>query len=691
MTSDERFFGGDRQKSRGREKQGENAGRQRKSRLEERQKARTTEQQEERLQHWKKVLARDLAAWQTELNKMDGREALYQGTHELVPVCDAEKRRRRKGDGECSHVRNIVMENIETMIDSTIPAPKVTPLRKCDEELARKIENMLRWKVAQMKLQEINDIAERTVPIQGGAAYLIEWDHALRTHNTVGDLKLTFVHPKMIVPQDGVNTDVEDMDHVAVRLPCTRSWIRRTFGVSVEQEREAAPQTRGSDSVSTEDVVTLEVMLYRAEDGTLGRFLWCGDTVVLDAENYQARKLLRCKRCGNIETKIELEEDEKDEEREISGEDAEKVHRCPYCEGTDFELTDVDEEEIVLPRTLTSAGGKEIDLQMADMAMIDGHIQILQARSKVPYYVPKAFPLILQKNISVFGRLLGDSDVDKIADQQNTIKRIDKKILDRMMTAGTVISLPSDTHIDVDTEDQRVIRLKNAADRQLIGTYEFVGNIANELNLGARIYEETRQMLGVTDSYQGRKDTTATSGTAKQFSAAQAAGRMESKRVLKKLAWSKIYEAMFQNMLAYSDERRQFRFVAGDGKVEYEQWDRWDFLEQDEAGNLYWNDQFIFECDDSSALASNREKMWQEVTAQFQAGALGDPAQTATRVLYWSLMEELHYPFAATIRARVEEQQRMEQQMQMEQAAMQQVQPGSQVPMQTGGQIPGVL
>lgn len=626
----------------------------------------------QRLEHWKSVLKSDLAAWESERNKMDGREELYRGTHEYRPVCEEEAQVKKGKTLECKHVRNIVMENIETMVESTIPAPKVTPLRRCDEALARKIENMCRWKVAQMKLQEINDIAERTVPIQGGAAYLMEWDNSINTHNTMGDLKLTFIHPKMLVPQDGVYTGVKDMDHVAVRLPCTKSWIRRTFGVSVEQETETDAEARGTQVSSASEVVTLEIMFYRAEDGTLGRFLWCGDTVVLDAENYQARKLMRCKCCGAMETKIELQADERESEREISGEDTDEVRRCRFCEGTEFELADVDEEEIVLPRSYTSASGKQIDLLGAEMSMHEGHV-FIQSRAKVPFYVPKAFPLILQKNISLFGQLLGDSDVDKIADQQNTIKRMDKKILDRIGNAGTMISLPSDTHIETDVDDQKVIRLKNPADKRMIDTYDFSGNVSNEMNVGNRVYEEARQMLGVTDSYQGRRDTTATSGSAKQFSAAQAAGRMESKRVMKKLAWANIYEAMFQYMLAYSDEIRQFRFVAGDGTVEYDEWNRWDFLEEDEAGNRYWNDQFIFECDDSSALASNREKMWQEVTAQFQSGAIGDPGKAETRILYWGLMEELHYPFAATVKKRIEEQHQQEIAMQQEMAMQQQM------------------
>lgn len=45
------------------------------------------------------------------------------------------------------------------------------------------------------------------------------------------------------------------------------------------------------------------------------------------------------------------------------------------------------------------------------------------------------------------------------------------------------------------------------------------------------------------------------------------------------------------------------------------------FLRMDDAGELYWNDQFLFSCDDASGLATNREAMWQETTAHLQSGA----------------------------------------------------------------------
>ena len=61
-----------------------------------------------------------------------------------------------------------------------------------------------------------------------------------------------------------------------------------------------------------------------------------------------------------------------------------------------------------------------------------------------------------------------------------------------------------------------------------------------------------------------------------------------------------------------------------------------------------------------------------------QTGAFGDPSSTETLILFWSKMEELHYPGAGTTKQYLEDklererqQAMMAQQMQMQQMAMQ--------------------
>jgi hypothetical protein len=106
------------------------------------------------------------------------------------------------------------------------------------------------------------------------------------------------------------------------------------------------------------------------------------------------------------------------------------------------------------------------------------------------------------------------------------------------------------------------------------------------------------------------------------------------------------------------------------GQAQYEEFNRYDFLEQDPDGQWFWNDQFLFSCDTSAPLASNREAMWQETRQNLQTGAFGDPSQLETLVLFWAKMEELHYPGAGTTKAFLEEKLERERQQAAQQQAM---------------------
>ena len=152
----------------------------------------------DRLRLWQDRLGRANAAYEPELSKMDGREELYQGCNRIRPiVCTARKK-------ETPHVRNLCAELVESQVDSNIPQPKVTPRRREDEWRAKLIEDMLRNELDRLPFEQMNDIMERTIPIQGGGAFLVEWDNSKAGSATVGELAVSTLHPKQIIPQDGV-------------------------------------------------------------------------------------------------------------------------------------------------------------------------------------------------------------------------------------------------------------------------------------------------------------------------------------------------------------------------------------------------------------------------------------------------------------------------------------------------------
>lgn len=594
----------------------------------------------DKLELWQRRLADSDAAFSAEVGKMDGRERLYNGDRTLTPLVKGDH--GREGERKrTSHVRNIVFENIESQVSSSIPQPKVTARRKQDEHLAEVIEHFLRNELDRMPFETMNDLAERTVPIQGGVGFLVEWDNGKRTRSTVGEITVSVVHPKQFAPQPGIYTGIRDRDWFILKLPTTKEAIQRRYGVDVYDESEAEPEVRGTGGEGTaEDAVTQYVGFAVNGSGGIDRYSWVNDVELEDLTDYQARRQPVCDKCGAV--------------RPLDGAEA-----CPQCGGRKWIGKAQAFEEVAVPIT-TMAGTVIPGLHRA----VDGNGFETMEPTRIPFYKPDLYPVVLQRSVSVFGQLLGNSDADLIRDQQNTINRLEQKILDRIVKAGTRITLPDRADLRTDPEDGERWFLSNPADKSMIGVYEFSGNLQYEMAHLSNVYEEARQILGITDSFQGRKDPTATSGKAKEFSAAQSAGRLESKRVMKNAAYAEMFELMFKLALAYSDEPRMVSYKNFEGETEYQEFNRYDFLEVDENGEYWWNDQFLFSCDAAETLANNREALWQETRMNLQTGAFGNPEATDTLILFWSKMEELHYPGAGATKKFLEDRLAREQQVQ---------------------------
>lgn len=616
---------------------------------------------QDKLDYWKEWLGRNETALGDISKRMDEREALYRGeVRDITPLTPKD----RKKNGEyrrTSHIRNIIRENIESEVSSTIPQPKVTARRQSDEWRAKILEDMLRNELDRLPMETLNDLMERTVPIQGGGYWLVEWDNSKRTHSTVGDVSVSILHPKQVIPQDGVFGSIEDMDAVIIKLPQTRAYIKRVYGKDVD-EGEEAPEARtlDDDAGTAEDMVTQYVAYFRNDNGGIGKFSWVNDTVLEDMEDFEARRLRKCAQCGEV-----LEPD---------------ADKCPVCGSEQAKEGEEENEEVYTGMTTTNGTA----IPGAAEGVDEMGLPVMQP-TVLPYYKPDVFPIFLQKNVSVFGRLLGDSDVDAIADQQNTVNRMEQKIIDRFIKAGTRITLPDRPDIRMDPEDGENILIGNAADAALIGVYQFSGDLSQEMQYLANIYEEARQALGITDSFQGRKDTTAQSGVAKQFSAQQSAGRLESKRVMKEAAYAELFKRIVQLKVAYADEPRSVVATDDRGQAQYEEFNRYDFYEQDEKGQWHCildDERFLFSCDTSTPLANNREAMWQDATQMFQMGAFGQPKSLDALLLFWTKLELLHYPGASDTKEYLTKLQAQQMQLQQQQMQMQQAQQQAQMDQQ---------
>ena len=448
--------------------------------------------QQAKLELWQRRLADSNRAYSAEVDRMNERERIYNGDHTLSPLVpgDTKKNGQKK---KTSHVRNIVFENIESQVSSSIPQPKVTPRRKKDEHLADVIEHFLRNELDRLPFETMNDMAERTVPIQGGVGFLIEWDNARRTHTTVGEVDVGVIHPKQFAPQPGIYTGISDMDWFIIKNPTTKEAIKRRYGVDVHTESESEPDVRGTgDEDTSEDALTQYIGFERNARGGINRYSWVNDVELEDLENYQARRQPVCKKCGRVRplpgqiignavedtmgpgnllpdpergfagglipesvaggdnalrAAIEREAAGRALAAELAGGvlqggslpgegilagvdvepgEAPEPKRydggpCPWCGSKEFETREQEFEQVLLPiRTDTG-----VEIPGARPGVDEQGRPVMQP-TLVPFYKPDVYPIVLQRSVSVYGQLLGNSDVDVIRDQQNTVNRIEQ-------------------------------------------------------------------------------------------------------------------------------------------------------------------------------------------------------------------------------------------------------------------------
>ena len=553
------------------------------------------------------------------LNNIEDNEQAYLGTRKIKTPTgqDAQK--------QTGNVRKMCYELVESQVDTQIPMPKVTSLLGY-EDRAIMIESMLRNELDRQDTEEFIDEQGRITPIAGGSIFYLEWDNDVRTHYNIGALKVKNLHPSQFIPQPGVYK-VEDMDYIFLNFEQSKRYVEDVYGVNVDLEGDAA----GIDSRTTDQpydhMCTHIFCYYKNGNGGIGLFSWVGDVVVQDYKDYFSRKHDVCSKCGK--TKGECE-----------------------CKKPDFKTVNKEFQEF------------EIEKDVIDP--MTGMKTTTTERVKIPYYVFNEYPVVVHKNIAMINNVLGLSDVDMIKDQQNDLSIFMAKIREKLLKGGSVVSKAKKTRFEADDEEFKVVEFSDPAEAQMFDVKSLQPNVNNDINLLEMNYTIGRQTLGITDSFQGRSDRTATSGKAKNIAVSQTKGRLESKKIMKDFAFSKLFEKMFKMILAFTDEQIPYVEEKTDGRKEYKWFDKRFFVEQDKNGDFYYVDMYVFGVDVAGTLANDRQAMWQETRSNFESGAYGDPTQLDTLVMYWTTMNKLHYPCAPDalklLEARQQEQAQMAQQ-----------------------------
>lgn len=575
------------------------------------------ERYEEAKQHYDKVLT----------NIQDNMEA-YDGTRKIKTPdgTDAEKQ------GSVS--RKMCFELTETQADIVIPMPKVVS-KKGREDRSMMIESVIRNEIENQPMEEIIDEQARITPVTGGSVFFVEWDNTIKNAFGVGGIRIKNLDPRQVIPQPGVYK-IQDMDYIFLRFQQSKFYIKRNYGIDVEHEGDEGDEP-------LDDMRTHIFCYYRNDNGNIGLLSWVGDTVIQDYDDYFYRKQKVCKKCGTVKDPSE--------------------DKCLKCGGKKFILENKEDEEITYTERRNDPDtGMPIENEK---------------KVKVKYYVPKIFPIVVRKNVCVLNSFLGSSDIDFIKDQQNDMNILMNKIREKMLKGGSYITLPEGVDLKANDEELKIIRVNKPSDLQLITVNTIQPNVATDAEILELNYEIGRQTLGITDSYQGRRDTTATSGKAREIAIQQSAGRLKSKQTMKDYAFAELYKLIFTFLLAYTDEQRPYIEEHTDGSLDYKWFDKRFFIDEDTDGNLYYDDEFTFSVDVAGTLANDRQSMWKETRSNFESGAYGDPKSLDTLEMYWTTMNKLHYPCAPDalklIKQRREEQERLAQQQMQTQALSEQL------------------
>lgn len=620
---------------------------------------------------WQGKYENSKIAWGDSKSKLASYESQYDG--KLQP---------QKGR-EVTTFYNFTKELIETEIDNTIPQPKVDPVIYTEKNvrLAKIAEDMLRGELKKLKMVEFNDQDERNTKIYGLNACLVSWNNTIKSHYTVGALDLKSIKPLRIVPQPHIE-DIDDMDYIFVDFDLTKKAVKKRYGVDVSDE-----ELEYKNDI-TSDTVTQHFAFYKNSKGYIGCFSWIGQTVVIDEDNYNARQIKVCKKCGATKPA--------DKSKCICGSKQFEKRNLKYEELTEDKVTNVKDEAgnpIVIP-AMSLARDEEgnilyRDTEIEQMAMnpITGQLEPVMEQifdemmkpigerpqmkteqtpyyvpTKVPYYTPQTFPVLIRKNISVAGRFLGDSDCETIKNLQVNANMLSTRVMEKAKKEGSILFKPKDLPYEPSNTEQ-VIEIETPDQVNMIGTKNLQFDTSNSINLINQSYAWARSVLGINDSFQGKADSTAISGTAKEAQISRALGRQESKTKMKNVYYSAIYRMFFEYMLAYADEPRKYTSESEEGETQETVFDRYDFLEQDEYGNWYYNDQFIVSIDTSGVISDNRQYMLESMQNDFLGGLYGSTEDPETLYNFWKDRAEQGYPNAKRQAARwkikVEQQKQM--------------------------------
>lgn len=523
-------------------------------------------------------------------------------------------------DGEESkrksrQLRKVIYELVESKVDNSIPMPKMTPRYKSDLPLVYITESYLKYEMDNILTKSINDKSERSTYVDGTTWYKVWWDSLDNTYERSGNCKIELRTVDQIVPQPGV-TDYHQLEYIFEKQTVSSTRLYDLYNRKIDS----------NDATGNVDIISC---YYLNEHRIVGLFTWAAKSgqVICNEKDWQIRKIRKCRICDTVNPIGET---------------------CRNCGSQSFKFVNADvdilDDDLYVisnPYTEKDESGQEQQKVTRELFATKG--------TEIPFYRVSQLPFVPRPAVSSLDSIYGVSEVFIHLEMQDGVNKALTKAMDKTLKSGAVVTKPERMKLGEKDESFKIFGVRSAEEAQMVQTKQIAADTSQDIMLAGLLYESARASSGVTESYQGKADNTATSGVAKQAQIAQSAGRIESLRVMKANAFAGIYELMLKYLLAFSDEPRSFVKVLPDGQSEELSWNKYLFLDKDKYGNIYYRDDFTFNSDPAATLSQNRVSMWQETNDKFVMGAFGNAADPRTLKLYWNTLSQLQYPLSKTV------------------------------------------
>lgn len=512
-------------------------------------------------------------------------------------------------------IRKLGYELVDSRVNAHVPAPKMSPRYHADLVPVNATEKLIIHDMDRILTEEVNDESEHNVLIDGASWFKVSWNPFDNTHERSGNPEVTVCPVDTVFPQPGVK-NYKHLEYIFEQSTLTVAQCLDLYG-----RRIKAPQEN--------DIIPIVNCYFLNKDRFVGKFTWCEETsqVICNDLEWGIRRRRECVKCHAI---------------------VPFAATCPICGSKDMKYVSVTEETLQddLQYVANPYRTGETQDKKQDQNQIN-ETKSIPAGTKIPYYLIRQLPFVPYRRVNVPNSIYGMSEIELVLENQDIINKMLNKVSAKVGKSRTYVTKLKETNITDKDDEISYIEVESPQEGQSIQVKQVMSDINQEIAGAQLLYDIAKSTVGVTNTDQGKEDPTARSGKAKQIQMAASAQRNDAPNTLRNLAFSGVYELIFKNMLAYSDEKRSFVSLLPDGSPMEEVWSKYMFLSQDDNGDFYYRDDFAWSVDTATEITQDRAAMWQLIDQDFINGTMGNSIDpTRALLMYWQMKDQYGYPTA---------------------------------------------